>query len=182
MCAATTQVYEDTSGLTVGDGVTRTGKVGYSAACIWDLPNYRLTSGPCSISSSSRHSGADCWQSLMQPLSVELGPGLLTTIFDGIQRPLKAIALSSGDCFIPRGVDVPALDRKKHWEFNPGKVKVCFLTGCATTHSDKCKLSHAGHLQHMTFNISTASCRLRYLWVAWYGHDFLWLFNYCIDA
>jgi len=60
----------------------------------------------------------------VQPLSVELGPGLLTTIFDGIQRPLKAIALSSGDCFIPRGVDVPALDRKKQWEFNPGKVKV----------------------------------------------------------
>ena len=46
------QVYEDTSGLTVGDGIVRTGK----------------------------------------PLSVELGPGLLTTIFDGIQRPLKARA------------------------------------------------------------------------------------------
>ncbi len=60
----------------------------------------------------------------MQPLSVELGPGLLTTIFDGIQRPLKAIALSSGDCFIPRGVDVPALDRKIAWEFNPKKIKV----------------------------------------------------------
>lgn len=44
------QVYEDTSGLTVGDGIVRTGK----------------------------------------PLSVELGPGLLSTIFDGIQRPLKA--------------------------------------------------------------------------------------------
>lgn len=45
-------MYEDTSGLTVGDGIVRTGK----------------------------------------PLSVELGPGLLTTIFDGIQRPLKARA------------------------------------------------------------------------------------------
>ncbi len=56
------QVYEDTAGLTVGDGVERTGK----------------------------------------PLSVELGPGLLTTIFDGIQRPLKAIAINSGDVFIPR--------------------------------------------------------------------------------
>ena len=63
----------------------------------------------------------------LQPLSVELGPGLLTTIFDGIQRPLKAIALSSGDCFIPRGVDVPALNRKTQWEFNPGKVKVTML-------------------------------------------------------
>jgi V-type H+-transporting ATPase subunit A len=55
---------------------------------------------------------------------VELGPGLLSTIFDGIQRPLKAIAISSGDVFIPRGVDCPALDRKKAYEFNPAKVKV----------------------------------------------------------
>lgn len=76
-------MYEDTSGLTVGDPVVRTGK----------------------------------------PLSAELGPGLLTTIFDGIQRPLKAIANISGDVFIPRGVDVPALDRKKAWEFNPAKFK-----------------------------------------------------------
>jgi len=68
---------------------------------------------------------------------VELGPGLLTTIFDGIQRPLKAIALSSGDCFIPRGVDVPALDRKKQWEFNPGKVKVCYQLMVATPHTAK---------------------------------------------
>lgn len=71
----------------------------------------------------------------LQPLSVELGPGLLTTIFDGIQRPLKAIALSSGDCFIPRGVDVPALDRKKQWEFNPGKVKVTCC--CAPSHASR---------------------------------------------
>ena len=82
------QVYEDTAGLTVGDGVERTGK----------------------------------------PLSVELGPGLLSTIFDGIQRPLKQIAINSGDVFIPRGVDVPALDRKKAYEFKPSKVKVsCFM-------------------------------------------------------
>lgn len=81
------QVYEDTSGLTVGDPVVRTGK----------------------------------------PLSAELGPGLLTTIFDGIQRPLKAIAINSGDVFIPRGVDVPALDRKIAWEFLPNKVKVSGL-------------------------------------------------------
>lgn len=59
-----------------------------------------------------------------KPLSVELGPGLLTCIFDGIQRPLKAIALSSGDVFIPRGVDVPALDRKQTFEFDPRKFKV----------------------------------------------------------
>lgn len=63
-----------------------------------------------------------------KPLSVELGPGLLSNIFDGIQRPLKAIALSSGDVFIPRGVDVPALDRKKAFEFNPKKIKVSLGT------------------------------------------------------
>ena len=175
VCAATTQVYEDTSGLTVGDGVTRTGKVGYSAACIWDLPDYRLSSQvPCSISSSSRQSGADCLRSIMQPLSVELGPGLLTTIFDGIQRPLKAIALSSGDCFIPRGVDVPALDRKKHWEFNPGKVKVCFLMCCHAL-SHECKLSHARCQQHALGCSSTPALQAAAygIWVAWYGHKFL---------
>ncbi len=75
------QVYEDTSGLTVGDTVARTGR----------------------------------------PLSVELGPGLLGQIFDGIQRPLRTIAAVSGDVFIPRGVDVPALDRGIAWEFNPTK-------------------------------------------------------------
>lgn len=81
---ATIQVYEDTSGLTVGDPVIRSGK----------------------------------------PLSVELGPGIMGTIFDGIQRPLKSIAVNSGSCFIPRGVDVPALDRSILWEFEPTKFKV----------------------------------------------------------
>lgn len=81
---ATIQCYEDTSGLTVGDHVYRTGK----------------------------------------PLSVELGPGLMEQIFDGIQRPLKTIAKLAGDVFIPRGVDVHALDGTKMWEFNPTGVKV----------------------------------------------------------
>ncbi|MBI4399558.1 V-type ATP synthase subunit A, partial [Candidatus Micrarchaeota archaeon] len=54
-------------------------------------------------------------------LSVELGPGLLTSIFDGIQRPLQSIRKDSGD-FIKRGVVVNSLDRKKDWEFKP-KVK-----------------------------------------------------------
>lgn len=67
----------------------------------------------------------------MQPLSVELGPGILTNIFDGIQRPLKAIAILSGDCFIPRGVNVPALDHKKAWEFHPGPFKVHIAEGGA---------------------------------------------------
>ena len=69
---ASIQVYEDTSGLTVGDPVVR------------------------------KH----------QALSVELGPGIMDTIFDGIQRPLNDIAELSKDCFIPRLVFVsPALDR-----------------------------------------------------------------------
>lgn len=59
-----------------------------------------------------------------QPLSVELGPGIMGNIFDGIQRPLKTIATESASCFIPRGVDVPALDRKRAWEFAPKGVKV----------------------------------------------------------
>jgi len=50
------------------------------------------------------------------PLSVELGPGLMGEIFDGVQRPLEKIALLSGD-YIRRGIDVPALDRSKQWEF-----------------------------------------------------------------
>lgn len=70
---ASIQCYEDTSGLTVGDPVYRTGN----------------------------------------PLSVELGPGILKTIFDGIQRPLETIAQNSGSVFVPRGVDVPSLDQVK---------------------------------------------------------------------
>lgn len=53
------------------------------------------------------------------PLSVELGPGLLGNIFDGVQRPLQKIAEYTGDMFIPRGVSVPALDRSKKWDFTP---------------------------------------------------------------
>lgn len=59
-----------------------------------------------------------------KPLSVELGPGLMGNIYDGIQRPLKQIARDTGDCFIPRGVAVPALDLKKQWEFQPTSFKV----------------------------------------------------------
>ncbi len=52
------------------------------------------------------------------PLSVELGPGLIESIFDGIQRPLSKLKDVSGDR-IGRGVDVPALDHTKVWEFIP---------------------------------------------------------------
>jgi V-type H+-transporting ATPase subunit A len=87
---ASIQCYEDTSGLTVGDPVLRTGS----------------------------------------PLSVELGPGIMSTIFDGIQRPLKTIAERSGSVFVPRGVDVPSLDQDKEWDWTPEKLKVGdLLTG-----------------------------------------------------
>merc|ERR1711871_1473069 len=76
---ASIQVYEETSGLKVGDPVER------------------------------RHA----------PLSVELGPGIMDTIFDGIQRPLENIASLSKDVFIPRGVDIACLNRDKTWEFSP---------------------------------------------------------------
>jgi V/A-type H+/Na+-transporting ATPase subunit A len=52
------------------------------------------------------------------PLSVELGPGLIESIFDGIQRPLTEIRRRVGDR-IARGVEVPALDREKKWSFEP---------------------------------------------------------------
>ena len=55
-----------------------------------------------------------------EPLSVELGPGLLTNIFDGIQRPLETMRLRYGANLTP-GMDEPALDRSKMWEFTPTK-------------------------------------------------------------
>ncbi len=51
-------------------------------------------------------------------LSVLLGPGLIGSIYDGIQRPLKYIADKSGD-FIERGIEVPSLDLEKKWNFKP---------------------------------------------------------------
>jgi len=55
-----------------------------------------------------------------RPLSMQLGPGLLTSIYDGIQRPLNILAEESGD-FISRGKMIPALDQKKKWDFIPVK-------------------------------------------------------------
>ncbi|GBP76265.1 V-type proton ATPase catalytic subunit A [Eumeta japonica] len=80
---ATIQVYEETSGVTVGDPVLRTGK----------------------------------------PLSVELGPGILGSIFDGIQRPLKDINELTQSIYIPKGINVPCLAREIDWEFQPLNVK-----------------------------------------------------------
>lgn len=52
------------------------------------------------------------------PLSVELGPGIIGSIFDGIQRPLETIKALTGD-YIERGVDVPSLPKDKKWTFKP---------------------------------------------------------------
>ena len=56
-----------------------------------------------------------------EPLSVELGPGLIEGMFDGIQRPLERLREAAGD-FITRGVTVQSLDREKKWEFKPVKA------------------------------------------------------------
>lgn len=53
-----------------------------------------------------------------EALSVELGPGLIGEMYDGIQRPLDRIMVQSGD-FIKRGIDVPKLNKEKKWHFKP---------------------------------------------------------------
>jgi V/A-type H+-transporting ATPase subunit A len=55
------------------------------------------------------------------PLQVELGPGLLSSVYDGVQRPLPVLREKQGD-FVSRGVTAPGLDRTKKWKFTP-KVK-----------------------------------------------------------
>ena len=52
------------------------------------------------------------------PLSVELGPGLIESIYDGVQRPLDIIREQAGD-FITRGIDIPGLNRERKWKFDP---------------------------------------------------------------
>lgn len=59
---------------------------------------------------------------LGEPLSVELGPGIIGQIYDGIQRPLNRLAEVSGD-FLSRGLSFPALDRDKKWDFE-SRVRV----------------------------------------------------------
>ncbi len=77
---ASIQVYEDTSGLTVGDPILRT----------------------------------------KAPLSLELGPGIMNEIFDGIQRPLEYIhKVSTDPIFIDKGITCNSLDHEKKWVYNP---------------------------------------------------------------
>lgn len=58
-----------------------------------------------------------------RPLSVELGPGMMSQMFDGIQRPLDLMEEEAGNSFLDRGMNVPALDREKKWDFQ-AKVSV----------------------------------------------------------
>ncbi len=53
-----------------------------------------------------------------EPLSVELGPGLVESIYDGVQRPLDVVKKKAGD-FISRGIEAPGLDRERRWRFEP---------------------------------------------------------------
>ncbi len=57
-----------------------------------------------------------------EPLSVELGPGLIESIYDGVQRPLDVIREEAGD-LITRGIDIPGLSRTRKWEFKPAVKK-----------------------------------------------------------
>jgi V/A-type H+-transporting ATPase subunit A len=62
------------------------------------------------------------------PLSIELGPGLVSQVMDGIQRPLERLRAASGD-FIHRGVSAPRLDRERRWEFEPRLEKGTVVEG-----------------------------------------------------
>ncbi|XP_034475107.1 V-type proton ATPase catalytic subunit A-like [Drosophila innubila] len=81
---ATIQVYEETSGVSVGDPVFQTGK----------------------------------------PLSVELGPGIMGSIFDGIQRPLRAIHELTHSIYVPKGVNVKSLSRSIEYGFEPANLRL----------------------------------------------------------
>ncbi|MEA1865160.1 MAG: ATP synthase subunit A [Euryarchaeota archaeon] len=76
-------------------------------------------------------------------LSVELGPGLLTSVYDGIQRPLPVLLEKMGD-FIERGVTAPGLDREKKWEFKPTVTKGTKVAG-----GDIIGTVQETHIEHM---------------------------------
>ncbi|MFA9425626.1 ATP synthase subunit A [Natronorubrum sp. A-ect3] len=54
-----------------------------------------------------------------EPLSVDLGPGVLDAIYDGVQRPLDVLEEKMGTAFLDRGVDAPGIDFETEWEFTP---------------------------------------------------------------
>lgn len=101
---ATLQVYEDTTGLSVGEEV----------------------------------------YSLGRPLTVILGPGLLTGTFDGIQRPLDRLK-SAGADFIAKGLKISALDMERQWEFTPTKKPGDFIAPgsvIGTVQETRCIVHH----------------------------------------
>ena len=63
-----------------------------------------------------------------KPLSVVLGPGILGSIFDGIQRPLKEISLLTQSIYIPKGINVNALNTDQEWEFSPTTRSVLYVS------------------------------------------------------
>jgi V/A-type H+-transporting ATPase subunit A len=99
---AVIQVYEDTTGLTIGEKVENTEK----------------------------------------PLSVELGPGLLASIYDGVQRPLPVLLQICGN-FIERGISAPGLDRQRKWEFLASVKKGDFVS-----EGDILGTVHEFHFEH----------------------------------
>ncbi|MFC7204789.1 ATP synthase subunit A [Haloferax namakaokahaiae] len=54
-----------------------------------------------------------------EPLTVDLGPGMLDAIYDGVQRPLDVLESKMDSAFLDRGVDAPGIDLEKKWEFEP---------------------------------------------------------------
>ena len=68
------------------------------------------------------------WSPTGRPLSVELGPGVLKSIYDGIQRPLELIKNKAGD-YITRGILVPPIDKTKKWKFVPKLKEGVEVTG-----------------------------------------------------
>ena len=74
-------------------------------------------------------------ESTGEPMSVELGPGLISSIYDGIQRPLTAIMEMTGNN-LKRGVEVPSLKRDVKWSFTPLKQVGDEVEGCGRTRPD----------------------------------------------
>lgn len=87
----------------------------------------RINGDKCTIQVYEETAGVTVGDPVLRtgkPLSVELGPGLMENIYDGIQRPLKDIKEKSQSIYIPRGIDVPCLDRHHQYDFNPALLKV----------------------------------------------------------
>ncbi|KAH8276401.1 hypothetical protein KR018_005155, partial [Drosophila ironensis] len=126
---ATIQVYEDTSGVSVGDPVFQTGK----------------------------------------PLSVELGPGIMGSIFDGIQRPLRLINELTNSIYVPKGIDVPSLPRNVSYSFTPGKLRPGDLITGGTIYGSVVENTMMNHKLMLA-----PRCQGRIKWIATEG-------NYAVD-